>query len=250
MKVNPITVFPQTACSHAFRLMHEKAIYKLPVVAEEGDLTGIVTKKDLLYALPSSAALLSLFEIDTLLGHMTVDRVMTRRVISVSEDCPLEEAARIMADSQIGGLPVTRGDRLLGIITKNDIFRAMLEALGGRAHGLRIMIRLHADTGELGAITDGIVRLGGKLTSLSTFWGGDSFRQTVMLKVRGVDPEELMSLLEKDIGVQVIDCRQSSTEYQPHAVSSGLHSAAFPIQNLHAEFTGLPLQDERPGFHE
>ena len=250
MRVNPVTISPKTTCSDAFRLMHEKDIYKLPVAAEEGDLTGIVTKKDLLYALPSSAALLSLFEIDSLFGNMKVDRVMTRRVILVSEDCPLEEAARIMADSKVGSLPVTRGDRLVGIITKNDIFHAMLEALGGLAQGLRITIRLHTDTGELGAITDGIVRLGGKLISLSTFWGGDPFRQTVMLKVRGVDPEELMSLLEKDIGVQVIDCCQSSTENQPAFVSSGLPTEVFPIRKLHAEFTGLRIQDERPGFHE
>jgi acetoin utilization protein AcuB len=250
MRANPVTISPKTTCSDAFRLMHEKDIYKLPVLAEEGDLTGIVTKKDLLYGLPSSAALLSISEIDSLLGDMTVGRVMTRRLILVSEDCPLEEAARMMADSQVGSLPVTRGNRLVGIITKNDIFRAMVEALGGRAQGLRITIRLHTDTGELGAITDGIVRLRGKLISLSTFWGGDPFRQTVTLKVQGVDAEELLSLLEKDIGVQVIDCCQSSTENQPEAVSSGLDAAAFPIQNLHAEFIGLRIQNERSSFHE
>lgn len=235
MRANPVTISPKATCSDAFRLMHEKDIYKLPVVAEKGDLTGIVTKKDLLYALPSAAALLSLFEIDSLLGSMTVDRVMTRRIISVSEDCPLEEAARIMADSQIGSLPVERGNHLVGIITKNDIFRAMVEALGGRAQGLRITIRLHTDTGEFGAITDGIVRLGGKLISLCTFWGGDSFWQTVMLKVQGIVPEDLMSLLEKDIGVQVIDCRHSTTEYQPEFVPSALHTDMFPSQNLPGE---------------
>jgi acetoin utilization protein AcuB len=243
MRANPVTISPKTTCSDAFRLMHEKDIYKLPVVAGEGDLTGIVTKKDLLYALPSSAALLSLMEIDSLLGNMTVDRVMTRRVISVSEECPLEEAARIMADDRVGSLPVTRGNRVVGIMTKNDIFRAMVEALGGRAQGFRITIRLHADTGELGAITDGIVRLGGKLISLCTFWGGDSFRQTVILRVYGVDTEELMSLLEKDIGVQVIDCRQSTPESQSEFVPSGLHTEVFSVQKPPGEF--IPQTDAR-----
>jgi acetoin utilization protein AcuB len=243
MKVNLIPVSPTTTCSDAFRLMQEKEIDKLPVLTEEGHLVGIVTQKDLLYALPSSAALLSISEIDDLFGEMTVARVMTRRIISVSEDCPLEEAARILVDNKIGSLPVLRSHCLVGMITRADVFRAMMEALGGRANGLRITIRLHTDTGELGAITDGIVHLGGKLIGLSTFWGGDPFHQTVTLKVQGVDPEELLSLLEKDIGVQVIDHRPSGTENGPEPVLPSVHAGALPIQDLDAEL--LQLMDSK-----
>jgi acetoin utilization protein AcuB len=223
--------------------MLEKDIYKLPVVAEEGDLAGILTKKDLLYILPSSAALLSVSEIDSLFGKITVARVMTRRVIWVSEDCSLEEAARILVDNKIGSLPVMRSHRLVGMITKADIFRVMMESLGGRANGLRITIRLHEDTGELGAITDGIVHLGGKLTSLSTFWGSDPYHQSVTLKVQGVDLEELLLLLEKDIGVQVIDQSPDATESRTEAVSPSVHAAAFPIRDLDAEL--LQLMDSK-----
>ena len=232
MRANPITISPEATCSDAFRLMQEKDIDKLPVVAREGDLAGIVTKKDLLYVLPSSAALLSLYEIDSLLGAMPVARVMTRRVILVSEDCPLEEAARLMADNNIGGLPVTRNRQVVGMITEADIFRAMMEALGGRLEGLRVTIRLHEDTGELGAITDGVMQLGGKLVNLSTCWGGDPFHQTVTLKVYGVEREELLSLLEKQIGVQVIDHRQSGIDHEPDPVSPQVQADLVPIKNL------------------
>lgn len=243
MRVNPIPVSPETTCSDAFRLMQEKEIDKLPVLAVDGDLVGIVTQKDLLYALPSSAALLSISEIDGLFGEMTVAKVMTRRVISVSEDCPLEEAARIVVDNKIGSLPVMRGQRLVGMITKDDIFHAMMEALGGQAEGLRIMIRLHEDTGELGAITDGIVHSGGNLLFLTTFWGSNAFHQTVTLKVQGVDLEELLSLLEKDVGVQVIDHRPSHTEYRPEAVLPSVHAEAVTIQDLDVEL--LQLMDSK-----
>ena len=249
MRVNPISVSPETTCSEAFRLMQENDLHKLPVVVE-GDLAGIVTEKDLLYALPSSAALLSILEIDSLFGKMTVARVMTRRVISVSEDCPLEEAARIMADNNIGSLPVMRNRQLVGMITKAGVFRAMMEALGGRAKGLRITIRIHEDTGELGAITDGIVQLGGNLISLSTSWGGDPFHQTVILKVQGVTWEDLMSLLEYHIGVQVIDYRRSDIEYQPEVVSPAVHTEALLFRNLHGGFSGLRIQDEKTTFYE
>jgi acetoin utilization protein AcuB len=215
--------------------MLENDLHTLPMVTEEGDLAGIVTKKDLLYALPSSAALLSVSEIDRLFGNILVARVMTRRVISVLEDCPLEEAARILVDNKIGSLPVMRGHRLVGIITKAEVLRVMMETLGGRVEGLRVTIRLHEDTGELGAITDGIVQLGGSLINLSTFWGGNAFHQTVTLKVQGVDPQELIALLENNIGVQVIDHRQSGVEYQPEIVSPSVHKAALPIRKLSAE---------------
>jgi acetoin utilization protein AcuB len=223
--------------------MQEKDIYKLPVLAEEGNLVGIVTKEDLLYVLPSPATLLSVSEIDSLFNKIAVARVMTKRVIWVSEDCPVEEAARILVDNKIGSLPVMRSHRIVGMITKADVFHAMMEALGGQAEGVRITIRLHEDTGELGAITDGIVHLGGKLVSLSTFWGGNPFRQTVTLKVQGIDPEELLSLLERDIGVQVIDHRPISTEYRPEAVLPSVHTEAFTIQDLDAEF--LRLMDSK-----
>jgi acetoin utilization protein AcuB len=243
MKLNPTTVFPKTTCSDAFRVMLEQDIEKLPVVSEEGVLAGIVTKKDLLCVLPSSAALLSVSEIDNLFGTTAVAIVMTRRVISVSEDCPLEEAARILVENEIGSLPVLRGQRLVGMITNADIFHTMMEALGGEAEGLRITIRLHEDTGELGAITDGIVYLGGKLLSLTTFWGRGASRQTAMLKVQGVDLEELLSLLEKDIGVEVIDHRASRTEYRPEAVLRSVNAEAVTIHDLDAEL--LQLMDSK-----
>lgn len=234
MRTNPVTISPETTCSDTFRLMQEKDIDTLLVVASEGDLVGIVTKTDLLFVLPSSAALLSLSEIDSLLGTLPVAKVMTRRVILVPEDCPLEEAARIMADHNIGSLPVTCSRHLVGILTEADIFRAMLNALGGRSEGMRVTIRLHEDTGELGAITDGVMGLGGKLLHLSTSWGGDPFHQTVTLKVQGVEREELLALLENQIGVQVIDDRHSGDAYKPEPVEPRVQAGTPSIRNLSA----------------
>jgi acetoin utilization protein AcuB len=250
MRATPVTIFPATTCSDAFRLMQEKDIDKLPVVDDVGDLLGIVTAKDLLYVLPSSAALLSIYEIDTLFGSTSVARVMTRRVITVLDDCPLEEAARIMADNNIGGLPVMRNHHVVGMITEEDIFRAMMEILGGRLKGLRITIRLPEDRGELGAVADGVIGLGGKLLNLSTSWGGDPFHQVVILKVSGVGLEDVLSLLEKHIGVQVIDHRLSDADDQPEMVSPIVHTQASLFKSLHRGFSSLRIKDEKPIFYE
>ena len=78
------------------------------MVNKRGELIGIVTEADLLKASPSEATSLSIYEVTYLLSKLTIDRIMTKKVITVSEDTPLEEAARIMADNKFSGLPVMR----------------------------------------------------------------------------------------------------------------------------------------------
>ena len=237
MTVNPITISPKTTYAQASRLPRLKKLHALLVVDKEGELVGIITEKNLLDILP--VAVLGVHTISDFLSAITVEEAMTTRVITVQEDYPLEEAARILIDHKIGSLPVMRGDQLVGLITKSDIFLAMTEALGGRSEGLRITIRLLEDKGELGAITDGIIKLGGKLMSLATYWGDNSFKRVITLKVQGVDREELLMMLEWTIGVQVIDCCESSVESQPGATSPATKTQVFPIQNLDAKIPWL-----------
>lgn len=237
MTVNPITISPKTTYAQASRLLRLKKLHALLVVDKEGELVGIITEKNLLDILP--VAVLGVHTISDFLSAITVEEAMTTRVITVQEDYPLEEAARILIDHKIGSLPVMRGDQLVGLITKSDIFLAMTEALGGRSEGLRITIRLLEDKGELGAITDGIIKLGGKLMSLATYWGDNSFKRVITLKVQGVDREELLMMLEWTIGVQVIDCCESSVESQPGATSPATKTQVFPIQNLDAKIPWL-----------
>lgn len=237
MTVNPITISPKTTYAQASRLLRLKKLHALLVVDKEGELVGIITEKNLLDILP--VAVLGVHTISDFLSAITVEEAMTTRVITVQEDYPLEEAARILIDHKIGSLPVMRGDQLVGVITESDIFLAMTDALGGRSEGLRITIRLLEDKGELGAITDGIIKLGGKLMSLATYWGDNSFKRVITLKVQGVDREEVLMMLEWTIGVQVIDCCESSVESQPGATSPATNTQVFPIQNLDAKIPWL-----------
>jgi acetoin utilization protein AcuB len=237
MMVNPITVSPKTTYAEAFRLLRLKRLHALPVVDKEGKLVGIVTEKDLLDISP--VALLGVHTISHLLSAIAVEEAMTRRVITVSEGYPLEQAARMLIDNKIGSLPVMRGDQLVGMITESDIFRAMMDALGGRSEGLRITIRLLEDKGELGAITDGILQLGGKLVSLSTYRGDNPFKRKITLKVQGVDREELLMMLEWTIGVQVIDFCETRDESQPNATSPATNTEVFPKQNIDAKIPWL-----------
>ena len=244
MLLNPVTISPKTTYAQASWLLRVKKLHALPVTDNEGQLVGIITEKDLLNISP--VAVLGVHTVSDFLSAIKVEEAMTTRVITVQEDYPLEEAACILIDHKIGSLPVMRGNQLIGIITESDIFRAMTDALGGRSKGLRIAIRLLEDKGELGAITDGIIQLGGKLTGLTTFWGDNPSNRIIILKVQGVDREELLMMLEWTIGVQVIDCCESSTESQPGAASSATNTEVFPVQNLMQKSPGFWTQNDTP----
>lgn len=126
MTTNPITVLPKTTLPDAHKLMKESKIRRLPVV-DHGHLTGIVTLGDVREAQPSNATSLSIFELHYLLSKLTVDKIMTREPITISPDAGVREAARLMLDHKIGGLPVVQDGRLVGIITESDIFRVLAQ---------------------------------------------------------------------------------------------------------------------------
>lgn len=219
MTQNPVVVHPETPFEDALQLLREKKIRRLPVVDKQGNLIGIVVEKDLLYASPSPATSLSVFEVHYLLSKLQIKDVMTKRVIAIGEDCPLEEAARIMIDHKIGSLPVVRGKQVVGIITETDVFKVMAEALGGRAKGLRVVMRVPEVKGELAKVTAKIAELGGNIVSLAVFLSSDAQHREVTLKVQGVTREEVLPALEKN-GAQVIDVREVNAEYQPQLITS------------------------------
>ncbi len=126
MTPNPITIEPHTSLGQANRLMKEHSIRRLPVV-DHGKLAGIVTLGDLREASPSDATSLSIFEIHYLLAKLTVKDIMTREPITVAPEATVYEAARLLFENKIGGLPVVDRGQVVGIITESDIFRMVVQ---------------------------------------------------------------------------------------------------------------------------
>ncbi len=219
MTPNPVVVNPDTPFDEALRLLRERKIRRLPVVDKKNQLVGIVVEKDLLYASPSPATTLSIYELNYLLSKLQVKDVMTKRVIAVGEECPLEEAARIMVDHKIGSLPVVRERDVVGIITETDIFRVMAEALGGRAKGLRVTLRVPEQKGELALLSQKVAELGGNILSLATFLAGDAQHRQVTMKLADVKREDVIAAFEQ-ANAQVVDVREVTAEYQPRLFSA------------------------------
>jgi CBS domain-containing protein len=123
-----VTVDPDTSVPDAHKLMSDNAIRRLPVI-KKGRLVGIITQGDVREAEPSDATTLSIWEINYLLSRLKIEKIMTRRPITISPDATIGQAARLMMDHKISGLPVVEnGDKVVGIITESDIFRLIVEA--------------------------------------------------------------------------------------------------------------------------
>jgi acetoin utilization protein AcuB len=130
MSAPAVTVRSDTPFQEALRLMRERRFRRLPVVDKGGKLLGIVSERDLLHASPSPATSLSIWEINYLLWQLRVEQIMTTRVVTVQPETPLREAARLLVENRIGGLPVVdSAGQVVGVITETDIFRAFLELL-------------------------------------------------------------------------------------------------------------------------
>jgi acetoin utilization protein AcuB len=207
MTRNPVVVGPDLSVPKALKRMHEARIRRLPVVDGKGRLVGIVSDKDLLRASPSPATSLSVWEIAYLLDEIKVHSVMTSKVITVSEDTPLEDAARIMADNKIGGLPVMAGGSLVGIITETDLFRTFVELLAARDPGVRLVTLVRNQIGELAKVTRAIAERGGNIIALAEYAGTGPDNRQVLIKTNGIARDALLGAVTPVV-LEVVDVRE------------------------------------------
>ena len=203
-----ISIHPDMPLQDALRLMYKEHLRRLPVVDKRGKLVGIVSERDLLHASPSDATSLSVWELNYLISKITVDGIMTKDVITITEDTPLEEAARLMADGKVGCMPVMHDDELVGIITETDLFKVFLELLGAREPGVRLSVLLPDLPGELAKLTQAIFNLGGNIIALGTFLGESPENREVTVKVGGVELQALKEAVEPIVD-RLIDIRET-----------------------------------------
>jgi acetoin utilization protein AcuB len=189
-----LTISPEMSALDAQAFMRREHVRRAPVI-HDGKLVGIVTEGDLLNASPTQATLLSVWEINYLVSKIKVSQVMTKKVMTIAEDTPIEEAARVMIDNKIGGLPVTRDGKVVGIITETDLFKVMLEMLGARQRGVRASVLVPNQAGEIAELSKAIFEAGGNIIALGTFAGDDPSTSELMFKVDRPDEAALRNLL-------------------------------------------------------
>ena len=204
----PVTTTPGANVSDALQVMQGARVRRLPVVNDKGNLVGIVSQEDLFRALPSSATSLSKHEISYLLDQITVETVMTRDVITVTEDTPLEEASRIMSDNRIGALPVMRDGRLVGMISGRIIGNLLADIFGARRAGVRLTVVIPQVEGTLAQITGAIAGLGGHFVALGELEEPETNQVFVTMKVQGASRDAIVAAI-KPLVLEILDVRES-----------------------------------------
>ena len=156
MTKNPITIAPDVGIDEAAKIMDKGHFRRLPVV-EHGKLVGFFTNRDLLRASPSAATTLDRFEMRTLLSKIKVADVMQKNVITVTDTTTIEEAALVMAR-----------DKVVGIISSTDIFRAFVTVMGLDSGKTRLTIAVADRKGVLRDIATVLADLDINIDSMVT----------------------------------------------------------------------------------
>jgi acetoin utilization protein AcuB len=193
-----ISVAPETPVHDALAMFKKEHIRRAPVI-KDGKLLGIVTENDLRNASPSPATTLSVWELNYLVSKVTVKQVMSKKVKTIDVDTPIEEAARIMTDSAIGGMPVTREGKIVGMITETDLFKVFLELMGAREKGVRVSALVEDKPGQLMKISKAITEAGGNFIAFGMFSGPDTSVKLLTFKVAGIKKDDLKKVLGKSV---------------------------------------------------
>lgn len=192
------TVAPDDGIMEALAAMKENGIKHLPVV-KGGKLKGIISDRDIRGVTPSSASCLDVYELHYLLAKMKVGDIMKATVFTSTPDTPVEEAAMVLYDRQIGCLPVMESGKIAGIISDRDIFQALIDITGCRHGGDRIDMTIEDRPGSIKEVADIIRKYGfGLQAILTSYEGVREGERKIMIRTHGKgDLISLKAELEK-----------------------------------------------------
>lgn len=198
MTRNPITLRPGSDPLAGIALCKSGGFCHLPVVDDDGCLVGMVTEEELQHFLATAPPP------GVLQRQHRVERVMRPPTVTVSPDYPLEEAARLMIRYNLSGLPVVdEAGRLVGIITRSDIFAQFAEMLGADTAAIRVTVRVPDQPGELAKLAGRIAGVGGNICSVVSHSPGHAGQMDLTLRVEGVDRETLLEAIRADPEVEI-----------------------------------------------
>jgi acetoin utilization protein AcuB len=194
MQAHPVTATAETRLSHLLRVLQQRGFRHVPIV-EADRLIGIVSDRDVKQALASAAQSADGRERDRLLDGLTAGGIMTRNVMTIGPMFGVEDAARLMATRKISALPVTEGDRLVGLVTETDVLHLFVRAMGALEPSSRVDVVLGGPGASLGEIVRAIEATGTRISSVMTLEGPTGERE-VVLRLATIDPRPALRALE------------------------------------------------------
>jgi acetoin utilization protein AcuB len=192
MQAHVVTASLETRLSHLLRLLQQRGFRHIPVV-DSGRLVGIVSDRDIKQAMTSAALSAGGRECEQVLDGLTAGQIMTRSVVTIGPTSGLGEAARLMATRKVSALPVTEGDRLVGIVTETDVLGLFVRAMGVLEPSSRVDVILD-DSGSLGGIVRAVEGTGTRISSVMTLELPTGQRE-VVLRLATIDPRPAVKAL-------------------------------------------------------
>jgi acetoin utilization protein AcuB len=172
MSKNVYTVNSDSPLSEAVKILREKKIKHLPVVDKKHAVVGVLSDRDIKEYMPSKATTLDVFELHNVLLETKIAKVMKKQVFTAKPDLPIEEAAMLMYDKNIGCLPIVENNKLVGIISDRDLFRVLVDITGVRQGGDRFYVVMPDKLGVTGEVLDIIKKHGFRIDSVLTTYEG------------------------------------------------------------------------------
>jgi len=198
--MNPtvISTEAQASMAEALNLMKENHIKTLPVFDREA-LVGVLTDRDLKRASASDATLLEIHELLHLLTRIKVRDIMSRNPITIPDTYTVEEAAEVLRDHHISGAPVMDAKgRMVGIISQNDLFNALMSLTGIKRRGIHLAFEVEDQPGSIKTLVDTIRRYGGRMASiLSTYDRAPQGSRYVYIRAYQIDREKITAMVEE-----------------------------------------------------
>jgi len=175
------SIEPDDYLSDAIYLMRERSVKHVPVLRGE-KLKGIISDRDIREYSPSKATSLDVYELHYILAKTRIKEIAKTKIITTTPDTPVEEAAMVMLDNNIGCLPVLDDGMLVGIISDKDIYRALVDITGVRHGGSRICVTIEDRPGSIKDVADLIRKHNFRLQGILTSYEGvkEGYRRVVI----------------------------------------------------------------------
>lgn len=217
MSPKVITVDADDSMLDVAKLLKEHNVRRL-VVLEKGKLAGIVTDRDLKRASPSDATALEAHELLYLIANIKVREIMTRNPITVPYNYTIEEAAEILLQAKISGVPVVDKDGdVIGMISQTDLFKVLISLTGVGKKGVQFAFMLEDRAGSIKEVADIIRSYGGRMASiLSSYEKAPEGHRYVYIRMYDVDRDKMQQLKEdlkkKTKVLYIVDSRENKRE--------------------------------------
>ena len=195
MSKDVITVNVNDPIIDAIKLLKHNKIGRLPVM-KKGKMVGIVTDRDVKRASASDAVSLEIHELLYLLSKVKIEGIMSKPPITVPPDYTIEETAEVLLENKISSTPVVDDQgQLVGIITQNDLFRALISLTGERKKGIQFAFKVEDRPGSTKELADIIRNYNGRLAStLSSSENSPEGYTNVYIKAYQIDREKISEL--------------------------------------------------------